>query len=123
MLQAARDRWHKSADLNAVRGDIDGLIQSSGGVASLDELATQLLAARGSTLDDERERKRCAYAVLRAAVELEASVAPVRFEAYAEARRPDRADAGARRICTAPWPRGGRLGERGSAAQPGACRR
>jgi hypothetical protein len=45
----------------------------------------QLLAARGSTLDDERERKRCAYAVLRAAVELEASVAPIRFEAYANA--------------------------------------
>ena len=44
----------------------------------------QLLAARGSTLDDERERKRCAYAVVRAAVELEASVAPVRSEAYAE---------------------------------------
>jgi len=84
VLQAARDRWHKSADLNAVRGDIDGLIHSSGGVASLDELATQLVAARGCTRDDQRERKRRAYAVLRAAVELEASVAPIRFEAHAE---------------------------------------
>ena len=47
VLQAGRERWHKNADLNAVRSDIDGLIQAKGGVASLDELTMQLLAARG----------------------------------------------------------------------------
>ncbi len=83
-LQAARERWHKSADLNAVRSDLDGMIQAAGGVASVDELAAQLLAARGSTQEDERERNRRARAVLRAAVELEASVSPIRFAAYAE---------------------------------------
>ncbi len=83
-LQTARDRWHKSADLNAVRADINELIQAAGGVASVDELTAQLLAARGSTQDDERERNRRARAVLRAAVELEASVTPTRFAGYAE---------------------------------------
>ena len=83
-LQAARDRWHKSADLNAFRTDLDGLIQAAGGAASVDELAAQLLAARGSVQEDERERSRRACAVLRAAVELEASVSPTRFAAYAE---------------------------------------
>jgi serine/threonine protein kinase len=83
-LQAGRDRWHKSADLNTVRSDLDGLIQAAGGVASVDELALQLLAARGSVQEDERERGRRARAVLRAAVELEASVSPTRFAAYAE---------------------------------------
>ena len=83
-LQVGRERWHKNADLNAVRSDVDGLIQAKGGVASLDELTVQLLAARGATQEDERERKRCARAVLRAAVELEASIPPTRFEAYAD---------------------------------------
>ena len=83
-LQAARDRWHKSADLNAVRTDLHGLIQAAGGIATVEELAAQLLAARGSVQEDERERSRRASAVLRAAVELEASVSPIRFAAYAE---------------------------------------
>lgn len=83
-LEAARERWHKSHDLNAFRADFDGLIQAAGGVASVDELAAQLLAARGSVQDDERERGRRARAVLRAAVELEASVSSTRFAAYAE---------------------------------------
>src|SRR5271166_255630 len=54
-LEAARDRWHKSADLNAVRAEIDTLLNTAGGVASVDELAAQLLAARGSVEDDERQ--------------------------------------------------------------------
>ena len=83
-IHAARDRWHKSADLNAVRTDIHGLILAAGGVASVEELAAQLLAARGSVQEDERERTRRASAVLRAAVELEASVSPIRFAAYVE---------------------------------------
>ena len=83
-IEAARDRWHKSADLNTVRADLDGLILAAGGVASADELAVQLLAARGSVQEELRERSRRACAVLRAAVELEASVSQIRFAAFAE---------------------------------------
>ena len=81
-LEAARDRWHKSADLNAVRAEIDTLLNAAGGVASVDELAAQLLAARGSVEDDERQRSMRARATIRAAVELEAAVSPIRFAAY-----------------------------------------
>ena len=83
-LEAARDRWHKSAELNAVRSEIDTLITAAGGVASVDELSSQLLASRGSVEDDERQRSRRARATIRAAVELEASVSPVRFEAHVD---------------------------------------
>jgi hypothetical protein len=81
-LEAARNRWHKSADLNAVRAEIDSLLTSAGGIASADELAAHLLAARGSVEDDERQRSLRARAAIRAAVELEAAVSPVRFAAY-----------------------------------------
>ena len=76
-LQAARERWHKSADLNAVRTDLrrddPGRRRRRIGPRSW---RLQLLAARGSTQEDVRERSRRARAVLRAAVELEASVVP-----------------------------------------------
>ena len=84
VLQAARDRWHKSRDLNELRTEVLELVTVAGGVAAVDELATQLLAARGSVQEDEAERMRSARAVLRAAVELEASTTPTRFAAYAE---------------------------------------
>lgn len=85
ILVAARDRWHKSADLNAVRAEVAGLVEQAGGVATVDELATGLLAARGSVEDDDGERIRRARAILRAAVELEAAVSPTRFNAHADA--------------------------------------
>ncbi len=81
-LEVARERWHKSADLNGVRAEIDTLLTAAGGVASLDELAVQLLASRGSVEDDERQRLRRARATIRAAVELEASVTTIRFVGY-----------------------------------------
>jgi serine/threonine protein kinase len=84
-LEAARDRWHKSADMNAVRVEIATLLTAAGGVASVDELATQLLATRGSVEDDERQRSCRARATIRAAVELEAAVSPMRFAAYTDA--------------------------------------
>ena len=59
-------------------------MQGDGGVASADELASQLLAARGSVEEGEAVRTRLALAVLRAAVELEASVTTPRFAAYME---------------------------------------
>lgn len=83
-LKAARDRWHKSADLNAVRTEIDALVAGAGGVATVDELAVFLLGSRGSVKEDDSERMRRARATIRAAVELEAAVSPTRFAAYAE---------------------------------------
>ena len=84
-LEAARTRWHKSADLNAVRSEINVLIERAGGVATVDELAVQLLASRGSVREEDKERMRRARATIRAAIELEASVSPTRFASYAEA--------------------------------------
>ncbi len=86
ILVAARDRWHKSADLNAVRAEVASLVAEAGGVATADELAAGLLAARGSVEEDAGERARSARAILRAAVELEAAVSPTRFNAYADAQ-------------------------------------
>lgn len=84
-LEAARTRWHKSGDLNAVRGEVHDLLAGFGGAASVDELAARLLATRGSVEDDEGERASRARATIRAAVELEASVSPIRFAAYTDA--------------------------------------
>lgn len=97
-LDRARERWHKCRDINDVRAAIDALLQDDGGVASADEIASQLLAARGSIEEDEALRARLALAVLRAAVELEASVTAPRFAAYMEtaptliAAKPELAD-------------------------------
>jgi hypothetical protein len=82
VLEAARDRWKKSHDLNAVRADLFGMIEAAGNVASLEELSEQLLAARGSVEDDPKERARRVRAVLRAAVELEASKETIRFAGF-----------------------------------------
>jgi hypothetical protein len=83
-LDRARERWHKSREINEVRAELDRLLRDDGGVASADELASKLLAARGSVEVDEALRARLCLAVLRAAVELEASVTEPRFAAYME---------------------------------------
>jgi|HubBroStandDraft_1064217.scaffolds.fasta_scaffold00063_36 serine/threonine protein kinase len=85
VLEAARTRWKKHSDLDAVGSDIADLLSAQGGVASVAELATHLLAARGSVEEDAHERGRIARAVLRAAVELEAATEEPRFAAYADA--------------------------------------
>lgn len=74
-LEQARDRWHRAHELNELRTDIAALLQGAGGVATIDELAAQLLAARGSVEEDEGDRGRLARAALRAAVELETAPA------------------------------------------------
>jgi serine/threonine protein kinase len=81
----ARERWHKNHEFNVLRTEIAALLEASGGIASADELAAQLLAAHGSVRSEETERAGLALAVLRAAVELEASVGTPRFAAYMEA--------------------------------------
>jgi serine/threonine protein kinase len=83
-VQAARERWRKSADIKTVCEDLNDVIQAEGGVMSTDELAQQLLGARGSVEEDQRERMRRARAIIRAVVELEASRPSPRFAAYAE---------------------------------------
>jgi serine/threonine protein kinase len=85
-LDGARSRWHKSAEINAVRAEIAVLLEAAGGVASADELAIQLLAAHGTVAESPTERSRRAQAVIRAAVELEASVSDFRFSAYSDAQ-------------------------------------
>jgi hypothetical protein len=97
-LDRARDRWHKNHEFNELRKEIFALLESSGGVATADELAAQLLAAHGSVKSDETERTGLALAVLRAGAELEASISTPRFAAYMEAAptlvatRPELAD-------------------------------
>lgn len=82
-LTGARERWHKSAELNAVRTEIDTLLAAAGGVATVDEMAQKLLASRGSVREETTERMRRARATIRAAAELEASVTQPRFAAFA----------------------------------------
>jgi len=85
-LEGARNRWHKSAEINAVRTELHTLLTAASGVASVEELAVQLLAAHGTVEEIPKERNRRAQAIIRAAVELEASVSPIRFSAYTDAR-------------------------------------
>ncbi len=81
-LEAARDRWHKSAELNAVRSEIDALINCRGRRRFSRRTCGPAAGSRGSVEDDERQRSRRARATIRAAVELEASVSPTRFAAH-----------------------------------------
>jgi serine/threonine protein kinase len=85
VLGKSRDRWRKSRELNELRTELVSLLSSAGGVATADELAALLLAARGSVEDSETDRGRLARAVLRAVIELEASASDTaRFASYAD---------------------------------------
>lgn len=84
-IEVARERWRRNPELNAVRDEIATLLTTAGGVAPIDELAAQLLAARGSVEDDEQQRSRYARGTIRAVVELEANVSSIRFSAYIDA--------------------------------------
>jgi serine/threonine protein kinase len=84
-IEAARERWRRNPELNAVRDEIATLLTAAEGIASIDELAAQLLASRGSVEDHERQRYRCARGTIRAVIELEANVSSIRFCAYTDA--------------------------------------
>jgi hypothetical protein len=87
VLGKARDRWHKSREFNELRTELVALLSSAGGVATADELAALLLAARGSVQDLETDRRRLSWAVLRATIELEATASDTaRFAFYVEYR-------------------------------------
>src|SRR5690606_25863871 len=47
-LERARERWHKSHDINQMRDDIGIMLENAGGVMTAVELADAMLAARGS---------------------------------------------------------------------------
>ncbi len=79
-IGSARRRWQKAADLTPVRAQLVALLRARNGIAGGDELATALLATRGS-LAEEQERLRRARAVVRAAVEGEATLRSPRFVA------------------------------------------
>ena len=78
LLDRSRARWVKQPALTQVRHDIEALLTASGGVLSADDVALGLLAQRGSTASGPRRRAR-ARAVVRAALEAEASRAGNRF--------------------------------------------
>jgi serine/threonine protein kinase len=77
-LAAARRRWRKAKAITALRTLVQEILIQQGGVASVEELTSAVLAARGST-ELEPMRTRSARAVLRAAVEAEGDSADPRY--------------------------------------------
>lgn len=78
LVERARARWAKQPAMTQVRHDIAALLERSGGVLPADEIADALLANRGSTAPPALRRTR-ATAVVRAALETEASRTNNRF--------------------------------------------
>ena len=72
------ERWAKDAANNRLRVDVAEMINGQGGVMSARELSEALLVARGSSQDDPL-RTQLARAVVRAAVEVERTMAEPRF--------------------------------------------
>jgi serine/threonine protein kinase len=80
-LERARRRWAEHRpELVAVREELAGWLAARGGVATGRELATVLLARRGST-HEEPDRSVRARAVVRACVEAETRIGQPRFRA------------------------------------------
>src|SRR5439155_16821940 len=78
-LSAARARWGSyHPAITALRHDIAEFIAAHGDVVTTDELASGILALRGSEATGA-ERARAAAAVARAATETEAAVKEPRF--------------------------------------------
>ena len=71
-------RWAKDAAINRLRSDLAELLGGQGGVMSARELSDALLVTRGSS-QDEPLRTQLAQAVVRAATEVERSMAEPRF--------------------------------------------
>jgi serine/threonine protein kinase len=71
-------RWAKDAAISRLRTDLADMISGQAGVMSARELSEALLVARGSSQDDPL-RTQLARAVVRAAVEVERTMAEPRF--------------------------------------------
>jgi serine/threonine protein kinase len=72
------DRWSRDKALTPLRGDIAGLLATTGGVMTAEELGEAILAARGSVLEGP-QRGRLGGAVARAAVEVERTMGEPRY--------------------------------------------
>lgn len=71
-------RWAKESALTKLRDDLAEILDAQGGVMELTEAAEAILVARGS-VQDEPLRTRHAKALVRAAVEVERTMAEPRF--------------------------------------------
>jgi serine/threonine protein kinase len=78
LIAKFQTRWSKEAALTRLRADLAEILAAQGGVMSAAELAEAILVARGC-LHDEPQRTRLAYAVVRAAVEVERTMAEPQF--------------------------------------------
>lgn len=81
-LLKARERWLKSPSITEMRNELQALLESHGGVATVEEAANGLLAARGSAQQDDELRLRLAAAVVRACLEAESDLAGQRFQVF-----------------------------------------
>jgi serine/threonine protein kinase len=80
-LHRARERRNRQPWMTALREDVAKMIDKTGGVMTTHELATSLLAARGSAAN-ESDRSRFAAAVAYAAVETEVAREGARYILY-----------------------------------------
>ncbi|HZN37428.1 MAG TPA: hypothetical protein VFD82_01420, partial [Planctomycetota bacterium] len=79
IVAKARERWRKLPGLTRLRAELQGLLRTQGGLASLAE-SVQLIANTYGAGLPEPARTGCSRQVLRAALEAEAASAEPRFE-------------------------------------------
>ena len=81
VVTEGRERWKRFPSITALRDTIYELVRSQGGVVTHEELIANVLAARGSALD-EPKRTRMASVATRAAMETERGLKESRFLEY-----------------------------------------
>jgi len=81
-LLKARERWLKTPQLTELRNHFESLLATQGGMMTVPELASALLAMRGCASQEEAERMRLATAVVRACCEAEAHLERLRFQEF-----------------------------------------
>ena len=86
MVTRFANRWKRDAAITQLRSTINEIVESSGGVMSVRELPSQLLAARGSVYE-EPYRSRIAMGVCRAATEVERCMTDPRFHVRRDTHR------------------------------------
>ncbi|MDR6495646.1 serine/threonine protein kinase [Paraburkholderia terricola] len=81
-LLRARERWLKTPRLTELRNHFESLLSTQGGVMTVSEMASALLAMRGCASQEDAERMRLATAVVRACCEAEAQLERQRFQEF-----------------------------------------
>ncbi|MEV7005862.1 BREX system serine/threonine kinase PglW [Streptosporangium sp. NPDC051022] len=71
VLKRARERWAKDSAVTALRHDLLRILADNGRIMEFSELAAELLARRGSALEEPAARLALAAAAVRAAIETE----------------------------------------------------